>query len=84
MGIVIPHQEATHRQNSQERSLASILQSNHGDVHLGRPEQAEKPVIDATEEVRHGCGCDGMLTRCWRGLVGKIGDVRAMEEAWEP
>jgi hypothetical protein len=32
-----PHQEGTHRQNSQQRRLASILQPDHGDVHLGRP-----------------------------------------------
>jgi hypothetical protein len=32
-----PYQERTHRQNSQQRRLASILQPDHGDVHLGRP-----------------------------------------------
>jgi hypothetical protein len=33
----VPYGEGTHRQNSQQRSLASILQTDHGDVHLGRP-----------------------------------------------
>jgi len=42
------------RQNSQQRSLASVLQPDHGNVHLSRPEQAEQPVVDAAEEVRHG------------------------------
>lgn len=36
------HQEATHRQNPQERSLASVLQPNHGDVHLGCPRRREQ------------------------------------------
>jgi hypothetical protein len=36
-----PHQEGTHRQNSQQRRLASILQPDHGDVHLGRPAHTE-------------------------------------------
>jgi hypothetical protein len=40
-GTVFPHQEGTHRQNSQERSLASVLQPDHGDVHLGRPIRCE-------------------------------------------
>jgi hypothetical protein len=34
-----PYQEGTHRQNSQQRCLASILQPDHGDIHLGRPAQ---------------------------------------------
>jgi hypothetical protein len=34
-----PYQEGTHRQNSQQRRLASILQPDHGDVHLGCPVQ---------------------------------------------
>lgn len=32
-----PKREGTHRQNPQQRCLASVLQSDHGDVHLGRP-----------------------------------------------
>jgi len=43
-GIVMRLQEATHRQNSQERSLASVLQPDHGDVHLGRPRRGEQSV----------------------------------------
>jgi len=31
----------THRQNSQQRRLASVLQPDHGDVHLGRPTNAD-------------------------------------------
>ena len=33
----LPDLEDTHRQNSQQRRLASVLQSDHGDVHLCRP-----------------------------------------------
>lgn len=32
-----PNREDTHRQNPQQRCLASVLQPDHGDVHLGRP-----------------------------------------------
>ena len=33
----LPDLEDTHRQNSQQRRLARILQPDHGDVHLCRP-----------------------------------------------
>ena len=33
----LPDLEDTHRQNSQQRSLASVLQADHGDVHLCGP-----------------------------------------------
>ena len=32
-----PEMEDTHRQNSKQRRLACVLQSDHGDVHLGGP-----------------------------------------------
>jgi hypothetical protein len=35
----LPDLEDTHRQNPQQRGLASILQPDHGDVHLCRPTQ---------------------------------------------
>ena len=35
--LPLPDLEDTHRQNSQQRSLASILQSDHSDVHLCCP-----------------------------------------------
>jgi hypothetical protein len=35
----LPDVEDTHRQNSQQRSLASVLQADHGNVHLCRPRQ---------------------------------------------
>lgn len=34
-----PKREDTHRQNAQQRRLACVLQSDHGNVHLGRPAQ---------------------------------------------
>jgi len=40
--VFFPKREGTHRQNSQERSFACVLQSNHGDVHLGGPVQRER------------------------------------------
>lgn len=33
----LPDLEDTHRQNSQQRCLASVLQPDHSDVHLCRP-----------------------------------------------
>jgi hypothetical protein len=44
-GTVFPQQEGTHRQNSQERSLASVLQTDHGDVHLGRPRRCGQSAL---------------------------------------
>ncbi len=36
----------THRQDPQQRGLSSVLQSNHGDIHLGRPRFShEKPPV---------------------------------------
>lgn len=36
---LLPDLEITHRQNPQQRRLASVLQPDHGDVHLCRPEK---------------------------------------------
>lgn len=33
----LPDLEITHRQNPQQRRLASVLQPDHGDIHLCRP-----------------------------------------------
>lgn len=38
--------EETHRQNSQQRRLAGILQTDHGDIHLGGPAHDEQLVKD--------------------------------------
>lgn len=35
----LPKREETHRQNSQQRRLACVLQPDHGDVHFGCPAQ---------------------------------------------
>jgi hypothetical protein len=48
-----PGMEGTHRQNPQQRSLASILQADHGDVHLGGPakKSGQQSGFDIGEEV---------------------------------
>lgn len=37
-----PDSDSTHRQNSQQRRLASILQADHRDVHLRRPARPDQ------------------------------------------
>lgn len=49
----------SYRQNSQQRRLASILQTDHRDIHLGRPVEAESATQARETQlviVLHVCG----------------------------